>query len=56
VPSLSIPAGESAYFERGGKHLMLMQADENIETVTLQFHSGTALLLSVIAVQNSVSD
>jgi copper(I)-binding protein len=56
MPSLSIPAGESAHFERGGKHLMLMQADENIETVTLQFHSGTALLLSVIAVQNSVSD
>ena len=56
MPSLSIPANESAHFERGGKHLMLMQADENIETVTLQFHSGTALLLSVIAVQNSVSD
>ena len=56
MPSLSIPAGESAHFERGGKHLMLMQADENIETVTLQFHSGSALLLSVIAVQNSVSD
>ncbi len=56
MPSLSIPAGESAHFERGGKHLMLMQADENIETVTLQFHSDTALLLSVIAMQNSVSD
>jgi copper(I)-binding protein len=56
MPSLSIPAGKSAHFERGGKHLMLLQAAENIETVTLQFHSGSALLLSVIAVQNSASD
>jgi len=56
MPSLSIPAGESAHFERGGKHLMLMQADKKIETVTLQFYSGDALLLSVIAVQNSASD
>jgi copper(I)-binding protein len=56
IPSLSISAGESAHFERGGKHLMLMQANDNLATVTLQFHSGAALLLSVIAVQNSVSD
>ena len=56
MPSLSIPAGESAHFERGGKHLMLMQAAENIETVTLKFHSGNSLLLSVIAVQNSAGD
>jgi copper(I)-binding protein len=56
LPSLSISAGESAHFERGGKHLMLMQAGENVGAVTLQFHSGSSLLLSVIAVQNSAGD
>lgn len=56
MPSLSIPAGEAAHFERGAKHLMLMQAAENIETVTLQFYSGNSLLLSVVAAQNSAGD
>jgi copper(I)-binding protein len=56
IALLSIPAGESVHFERGGKHLMLLQAAERIDTVTLQFHAGNAMLLSVVAIQDSVSD
>jgi len=47
LDSLTVPANGSARLERGGKHLMLMQARDLKDSVTLQFMSGDALLLSV---------
>ncbi len=46
-----IPSQSDVVFERGGKHLMLMQPDDDLSDVTLNFYSGDTLLLSV-----SVSD
>jgi copper(I)-binding protein len=47
IPVLEIAAGETAVFERGGKHLMLMKPVGTPGTVTLNFYSGDVLLLSV---------
>ncbi len=47
IPVLEIADGETVVFERGGKHLMLMQPVGTPETVTLNFYSGDVLLLSV---------
>ncbi len=47
IPVLEIAAGDTVVFERGGKHLMLMQPVGTPETVTLNFYSDDALLLSV---------
>lgn len=47
IPVLDIAAGETVVFERGGKHLMLMQPVGTPETVTLNFYSDDLLLLSV---------
>lgn len=47
MPVLEIAAGETVVFERGGKHLMLMQPVGTPETVTLNFYSDEVLLLSV---------
>lgn len=47
LDSLTVPANGSARLERGGKHLMLMQARDLKDSVTLQLMSGDALLLSV---------
>jgi hypothetical protein len=48
LPEIVIPPGGAVSFEAGGKHLMLQYPPEIPETVTLQFHSGTAMLLSII--------
>ena len=42
-----LPAGEAVQFEPGGKHLMLMRPDENLDAVTLELHSGDAVLLTI---------
>lgn len=47
IDELWIEAGQSTRFEPGGKHLMLMQAREPLQSVTLNFYSGDALKLSV---------
>jgi copper(I)-binding protein len=47
IPVLEIAAGETVVFERGGKHLMLMQPVGTPGTVTLNFYSDDVLLLSV---------
>jgi len=45
--TLTLQAGESVIFEPGGKHLMLMRPSGEIDSVTLQFFDGEALLLSI---------
>ncbi len=47
VEELIIGPGETVRLERGGKHLMMMRPIDNIETVTLNLHSGDLLLLSL---------
>ena len=49
IDELRIDAGQSIRFEPGGKHLMLMQATEPLNTITLNFYSAESLLLSVNA-------
>jgi copper(I)-binding protein len=44
---LTLQPRETVSFERGGKHLMLMQPSDDIDSVTLQFFAGESLLLSV---------
>jgi copper(I)-binding protein len=47
LDALEVPAQGSVVLERGGKHLMLMQAQDIGDSVTLQFVSGDAPVLSV---------
>lgn len=47
VEELVIGPGETVRLERGGKHLMMMRPIDDIETVTLNLHSGDLLLLSL---------
>ena len=47
VPELLIRAGESVRLERGGLHLMMTRPHDDIETITLNLHSGDLLLLSL---------
>ena len=47
LDALQVPAQGSVVLERGGKHLMLMQAQDIGDSVTLQFVSGDAPVLSV---------
>lgn len=47
IPELAIADGETVVFERGGKHLMLMQPVGEPGTITLNFYSGDVLILSV---------
>ena len=47
IPVLEIADGETAVFERGGKHLMLMKPVGTPGTITLNFYSDDVLLLSV---------
>ena len=49
IPALEIADGETVVFERGGRHLMLMQPDGEPRTITLNFYSGDVLLLTVSA-------
>ena len=52
VPVLSIAAHSTIALKRGGKHLMLMQANSSTDQITLNFLSGDTILL---AVQTSIS-
>jgi copper(I)-binding protein len=45
--TLTLQAGETMSFEPGGKHLMLMQPSDEIDSVTLQFFDDESLLLTV---------
>ncbi len=47
VPELLIRAGEFVRLKRGGLHLMMMWPQDDIETITLNLHSGDLLLLSL---------
>ena len=47
IPVLDIEDGSTVVFERGGKHLMLMQPIGTPDTITLNFYSDDVLLLSV---------
>ena len=47
IPVLEIADGDTAVFERGGKHLMLMRPVGAPESVTLNFYSGEVLILSI---------
>lgn len=44
--SLQVPAGGSVTLERGGKHLMLMRAADELDTVTLEFLAGDTPVLT----------
>jgi copper(I)-binding protein len=49
LSELTIPARSTIAFARGGMHLMLMQPDKDIESVTLTFYANDTPLLSVVA-------
>ena len=49
LDALDIADSETTLFERGGKHLMLMNPHGVPDVVTLNFYSGDLLLLSVSA-------
>jgi len=42
-----LQAGSTVEFRPGGKHLMLMQAVEDLDEVTLEFFAGESIILSV---------
>lgn len=54
--SVTIQPGQTVRFERGGKHLMLMRQVNNLDAITLQFYSGDALILTVVAEPEPVSN
>lgn len=56
IPVLEIEDGDTVIFERGGKHLMLMRPLDSPDVVTLNFHSGHLLLLSVSAQFTAMTD
>ena len=56
IPALEIEDGVTVSFERGGKHLMLMRPLDSPDIVTLNFHSGDMLLLSVSAQFTAMTD
>jgi copper(I)-binding protein len=56
IPALEIEDGDTVTFERGGRHLMLMRPLGSPETITLNFHSGDLLLLSVSAQFTTMTD
>jgi copper(I)-binding protein len=47
IEELVVPANGSVTFERGGKHLMLMRAQDLGQTVSLQLFSDGAPVLSI---------
>ena len=49
MPKLSMPAGATLVLQRGGKHLMLMRPTHPADTITLEFYSDEALILTVDA-------
>lgn len=56
IPALEIANGETVVFERGGRHLMLMRPVDEPDTITLNFYSGDALVLSVSAEFSAAMD
>lgn len=56
LAEVEIPAGATVTFRRGGKHLMLMRPTGSVDTVSLSFHSGDDLVLTVAATPESVND
>ena len=44
---LTLLPNKSVEFRPGGKHLMLMRPVEELDMVTLEFHSGDAILLTI---------
>jgi protein SCO1/2 len=47
IDAIVVPANGSASLQRGGKHLMLMRPQDNVQAVTLNVWSDDTLLLSV---------
>ena len=47
LEGLALPTAASVVFEPGGKHLMLMQPADDLDAVTLEFHAGNAVVLTV---------
>lgn len=47
LDELVVPAGGSVTLERGGKHLMLMRAQDLQDSVTLQLMSGDSPVLTI---------
>ena len=47
IEELVVPANSSVTFERGGKHLMLMRAQNVEQNVSLQLFSDDAPVLSI---------
>ena len=47
LDEIEIPPGRTVRFEPGGKHLMIQYSVDTPTVVTLNFHAGDALLLSV---------
>jgi copper(I)-binding protein len=56
ISALEIADGETATFERGGKHLMLMRPVDDADIVTLNFYSEDLLILSVSAEITAMTD
>lgn len=50
IETLHLDPGERVRFEPGGKHLMLMEPVDSLQSVTLNFYNGETLLLSINAV------
>lgn len=48
LPQLTIAAGATERFEKGGKHLMLMQPIDEAGALTLQFYSVQTLVLDIV--------
>ena len=46
LEAVTVPAKGSVRFERGGKHLMLMQAVDEASAIELAFYTGDGLILS----------
>lgn len=49
ISKLSIEAGGEIVFEPGGRHVMMMRPVGALKSVTLRFHSGQEIVLSVTA-------
>ncbi len=47
IKTLEIDSGDTVVFERGGKHLMLMNPADTSGPITLNFYSDDVLVLSV---------
>jgi copper(I)-binding protein len=49
LAEVKIAAGSAVSFEPGGKHLMLMRPIEDLDVVTLDFHAGEDVILTLAA-------